>query len=73
MAIAGFLVWLAAALPVAVQAQETKPDAATEKPATEKNKPAPQAPRRDRTPQKRDAAGEERPRLDVPVSFPVDI
>ena len=73
MVITGFLVWLAASLPAAAQAQGAKPETATDKPATEKSKPTPQAPRRDRTPQKRDAAGEERPRLDVPVSFPVDI
>jgi hypothetical protein len=62
---------LGASLPAAAQTQDPKPPAAEEKRQDEKEKPAP-PPRRGRETQKRDP-GEERPRLDVPVSFPVDI
>ena len=70
-AVACFVVCFAAPLAAAAQSQETKPQTAVEKPQPKKEKPAP-PPRRAREPQERDSEGE-RPRLDVPVSFPVDI
>ncbi|MDH3437049.1 MAG: hypothetical protein OEN48_08690 [Betaproteobacteria bacterium] len=67
----GLAACLGAPLPVAAQTQDSKPATASEKPRDQKEKPAP-PPARRRESQKRDP-GEERPRLDVPVSFPVDI
>jgi len=63
---------LAVPVPAAAQAGDQKPPAAAEKkPEVKPQKPEAQpAPRRE--PPKR-APGEERPRSDVPVSFPVDI
>ena len=69
--IVGAFVSLVGSFPAVAQTQETKPPA--EKPAADKSKPAPQPPRRERGAPRRDSAGEERPRPDVPVSFPVDI
>jgi len=62
---------LAAPFPASAQTQDPKPATASEKPRDQKEKPAPPASRR-REPQKQ-GAPEERPRLDIPVSFPVDI
>jgi len=70
--IAGVAACLGLAHPAAAQGPDPKPAAAAEKTEPGKEQPAP-PPRRDRASQKRNAAGEERPRLDVPVSFPVDI
>ena len=70
-AAACLVVCLAASLPAAAQTQEAKPETAAEKPQSKKEKAAP-APRPRRESRGRDP-GEERPRLDVPVSFPVDI
>ena len=65
------MVCLAGSLPAAAQTQDSKPDTAVEKPQDKKETTTP-PPRRNRESGKHDA-GEERPRLDVPVSFPVDI
>lgn len=72
-AIACFLAGLAGSFSVVAKTQEPKPGTAAEKPEAGKSKTAPQPPRRDRDAPTRDSAGEERPRPDVPVSFPVDI
>jgi hypothetical protein len=58
-------------MPAAAQTQSSKPEAAVEKPQSKKEKTTP-PPRRSRESGKHDA-NEERPRLDVPVSFPVNI
>ena len=68
--IACLLAW-AGAPPASAQSEDAKPAAATEKREDRKEKRAP-PPRSERQKEKRDA-GEERPRVDVPVSFPVDI
>ncbi len=65
------MVCLAGSLPAAAQTQDPKPETAVEKPENNKGKPVP-PPRRSRDSRRHDA-NEERPRLDVPVSFPVDI
>lgn len=70
-AIACFVVCLAGPLPAAAQTQGSKPETTGEKTQDRKEKSAP-PPRRAPKSQKREAV-EERPRLDVPVSFPVDI
>ncbi|MGH8649275.1 MAG: hypothetical protein ACREUP_08205, partial [Burkholderiales bacterium] len=61
-----------APVPVAPQTGEQKPPPASEKkPEVKPQKPdAPTAPRRESP---KPGPGEERPRSDVPVSFPVDI
>jgi hypothetical protein len=69
--IASLAVCLGNPIPAGAQTQDAKPATASEKPPDKKKKPAP-PPDRGREPQKRDSSGE-RPRLDVPVSFPVDI
>lgn len=70
MLIGGLAVFLLAALNAAAQTQDAAPSSTTaEKAAERKDKPVP--PRRTRDTQKPDAG--ERPRLDVPVSFPADI
>ena len=56
----------------AAQDRDSTPAAAAEKPRDGKEKAPPQ-PGSARQSQKRDASREERPRVDVPVSFPVDI
>lgn len=58
-------------MPAAAQSEASKPEAAVEKPQNQKEKTTP-PPRRSGESGKHDA-GEERPRLDVPVSFPVNI
>lgn len=70
--IACFIAGAGASFPAGAQSENPKPAAAVEKPQDGKEKPAP-PPRSDRPSRKRDASGEERPRADVPVSFPVDI
>ncbi len=70
-AAACLVVCLAVSLPAAAQTQEAKPETTGEKTQDRKEKSAP-PPRRAPKSQKREAV-EERPRLDVPVSFPVDI
>jgi hypothetical protein len=60
----------AAPLPAAAQTQDPKPPPAAEKPGDKAEKQAPS--RRAREPQRNDS-GDERPRPDVAVSFPVDI
>lgn len=72
MLIACFMAGAGASCLAGAQGQDPKPAAAAEKPQDSKEKPAP-PPRSDRPSRKRDASGEERPRADVPVSFPVDI
>jgi hypothetical protein len=64
--------WLAAPSPAAPQTEPPKPPPAAEtKPPVKQGKPeTPPAPRREAP---KTGAGEERPRSDVPVSFPVDI
>jgi hypothetical protein len=64
--------WFAAPSPATPQTEPPKPPPAAEKkPPVKQEKPAtPPAPRREAP---RTGAGEERPRSDVPVSFPVDI
>jgi hypothetical protein len=64
--------WLAAPSPATPQTELPKPPpAADKKPPVKQEKPeTPPAPRRE-APKSR--LGEERPRSDVPVSFPVDI
>ena len=68
--------WTAACLvapfPAAPQSEDQKPPpAADKKPPVRQDKPeAPSAPRREAP---RTGVGEERPRSDVPVSFPADI
>jgi hypothetical protein len=64
------LAWTGAP-PARAQGEDAKPAPAAEKREERKDKRAP-PPRSERQKEKRDA-GEERPRLDVPVSFPVDI
>jgi len=71
MAIACFVVCLAGPLPAAAQTPGSKLETTDEKTQDKKEKPAP-PPRRGQESKKREAV-EERPRLDVPVSFPVDI
>ncbi len=71
MVTACFMAGLVCSLPAAAQTQDSKPEAAVEKPQDKKKKAAP-PPQRSRESRKRNA-GEERPRADVPVSFPVDI
>jgi hypothetical protein len=63
---------LAAPGPAAPQTELPKPPPAAEKkpPVKQEKPPTPPAPRREAP---RTGAGEERPRSDVPVSFPVDI
>ena len=70
-AAACFTVCLAGSLPAVAQSQASKPEASVEKPQNQKEKTT-SRPRRSRESSKHDA-GEERPRLDVPVSFPVNI
>ncbi len=64
--------WLLAPVPAAPQGGDQKPPRAAEKkPEVKPQKPeTPPAPRRDAS---KRGPGEERPRSDVPVSFPVDI
>jgi hypothetical protein len=62
---------LGAALPTAAQAPEPKAPPAPEKPQDAPRKQEPQPPP-DEAPKKKERQ-EERPRLDAPVSFPVDI
>jgi hypothetical protein len=64
--------WFAAPSPATPQTEPPKPPPAVEKkPPVKQGKPeTPPAPRRE-APKSR--LGEERPRSDVPVSFPVDI
>lgn len=63
---------LAAPLPATPQSEDQKPPPAAEKkPRVKQEKPdSPPAPRREAP---RSRPGEERPKSDVPVSFPVDI
>ena len=63
---------LAAPIPAAPQPEDQKPPPAAEKkPPVKQEKPeSPPTPRREAP---RTGPGEERPRSDVPVSFPVDI
>jgi hypothetical protein len=63
---------LAAPFPAASQSEDQKPPPATEKkPRVKQEKPeSPPTPRREAP---RTGPGEERPKSDVPVSFPVDI
>ena len=63
---------LAVPIPAAPQSEDQKPPpAADKKPPVRQDKPeAPPAPRREAP---RTGVGEERPRSDVPVSFPADI
>ena len=63
---------LAAPIPAAPQSEDQKPPPAAEKkPPVRQEKPeSPPAPRREAP---RTSPGDERPRSDVPVSFPVDI
>jgi hypothetical protein len=63
---------LAAPIPAAPQSEDQKPPPAAEKkPRAEPEKPdTPPIPRQEAP---RTGPGEERPRSDVPVSFPVDI
>jgi len=63
---------LAAPIPAAPQSEDQKPPPAAEKkPRVKQEKPeSPPTPRREAP---RAGPGEERPRSDVPVSFPVDI
>jgi hypothetical protein len=72
MLIACLLASAGASFLARAQTEGPKPAPAVEKPQDSKEKPAP-PPRSDRASRKRDASGEERPRADVPVSFPVDI
>lgn len=63
---------LAVPLPAAPQSEDQKPPPAAEKkpPASQDKAEPPPAPRRDAP---RTGPGNERPRSDVPVSFPADI
>ena len=72
MLVACIMAGAGASFPAGAQGQDPKPPAAVEKPQAAKEKPAP-SPRSERQSRKRDVPGDERPRADVPVSFPVDI
>jgi hypothetical protein len=61
---------LAAPIPAAAQTKDQKPPPAVAGPRDDAQPPNPPPP--GRRPQKK-TPGEERPRTDVPVSFPVDI
>ena len=64
--------WLATPSPATPQTEAPKPPPAAEKKSPVKQeKPEPPPARRRATP--KPGPGEERPRSDVPVSFPVDI
>ncbi len=66
--------WLTAPSPATPQTEPPKPPPAAEKkPPVKQEKPEAPPPRRRAAPKPGPGPGEERPRSDVPVSFPVDI